>query len=203
MKTHRMTPTDLEWLTLSKIYLIPTLALNGTSQLVWMLPEGPLALGPGRCRWRIKHIKTERSIHLSTCFHSFLTFFPSALRLPASLLSKSYPSISAEAHTCILSSVTMLRSLGFKKWTSLPTSKHSPTSLFHSPNDAAAPFLPLSGCLRSTDRMDSGSVFIGSVFSTACSCAPLRGWGMGEKHSAEGGDGRLGVAVGRMREKAT
>lgn len=93
----------------------------------------------------------------------------------------------------------MLRSQGFKKWTSLPTSKHTPTSLFHSPNDAAAPFLPLSGCLRSTDRMDSGSVFIGSVFSTACSRAPLRGWGMGEKHSAEGGEWRGWVPESRSR----
>lgn len=141
-----------------------------------MLPEGPLALGSGRCLWRIKCVQKERSTHLSTGFHTFLTLsFLLHSVYPPCLFSKSYPSISAEAHACILSSATMLRSQGFKKWTSLPTSKHTPASLFHSPNDAVAPFLPLSGCLRSTERMDSGSVFIGSVFSTACSRAPLRG----------------------------
>lgn len=138
-----------------------------------MLPEGTWV----RALPLANQVRKEREVNSLVHRFPYLphTLFPSALRLPPCLLSKSYPSISAEAHACILSSATMLRSQGFKKWTSLPTSKHTPTSLFHSPNDAAAPFLPLSGCLRSTDRMDSGSVFIGSVFSTACSRAPLRG----------------------------
>lgn len=135
-------------------------------------------------------VQVWKDLTTSLQLKSGFVFYSATVAYPTTHFSKSYPSISAEAHACILSSPTMLRSQGFKKWTSLPTSKHSPTSLFHSSNDATAPFLPLSGCLRSTDRMDSGSVFIGSVFSTACSRAPLRGWGMGEKHNAEGGEWR-------------
>lgn len=46
-------------------------------------------------------------------------------------------------------------------------------------------FLSLSNYVRCREWIDPGSVFIGSVISTACSHAPLRGWGMGEHGSSE------------------
>lgn len=49
-------------------------------------------------------------------------------------------------------------------------------------------FLSPSSYVRSRERMDSGSVFIGSVFSTSCSRAPLRGWGMGDQRCTEKGE---------------
>lgn len=65
------------------------------------------------------------------------------------------------------------------------------------------PSLSLSNYVRRTEWIDPGSVFIGSVISTACSHAPLKGWGIGLRVGGGwlvggGGVGRMGVVLEEM-----
>lgn len=69
-------------------------------------------------------------------------------------------------------------------------------SLFSPPLYLVPQLLPtLSDHVRRRDSIDAGSVFIGSVISTLCSRAPLRGWRIGEK----GNPDELAGEVGRRR----
>lgn len=114
-------------------------------------------------RKRGQRVRPHTSLHTSQKFllstsphlHSILSFFSS---------------VSSKTHTCISSS-TVCSVVGLEM-----DSPPRPPPLLYSPLLTTPPlFLSLSSCVRSRERMDSGSVFIGSVFSTACSRAPLRG----------------------------
>ncbi len=95
------------------------------------------------------------------------SFYPSPLLHPPSFIffpahaSCILPSTTSSIHGCSHVRCGLLHSL-------------LPPLLFPSPTTPPL-FLSLSNFVRHREWIDSGSVFIGSVFSTACSRAPLRG----------------------------